>query len=401
MTLHRRIQLAIVVTLCACSSSTSPHGSTSTGPISVPTTGGTVNLPSAGGYSPTLQIASGAPSGVTITATASTSAPASASVASRRVVHVRDQATAVPILYETLSVSATIAASYFLSEQFTSSSAPSAAGALYYVSIVDVTTGTSLGDFSEQNPGGVTGSVTVHNDFYTETGSPTISFNPGDSYVFEFYYLPLVSVTPFARASVVAVGDTLGLQLAANHGDTVPSQTVQGTWASSNTAVATIDASTGVVTGVSAGTVVMTGTFAGMSGADTLTVTSAGGFSVQTATVSGTDTVVVSLTSGGAFALAAGNTESTSEGVVTVSTSTNQQSLPLTATICQTTQDGQCMAAPTATVSTSFPAGASATYSVFLTATSAITTKPTLTVQFTTSTNQIIGSGSVIIETQQ
>jgi hypothetical protein len=403
MTLHRGIQLTIVATLCACSGSTAPKVSTPQGTISIPTAGGTVDLPSAGGYSAALQIASGAPSGVTITATASTTAPASASVVSRSVVRKQVQSDAVPVLYETLTVSADIAAQYFLSQTFSTSSAPSAAGGLYYVSIVDATTGTSLGDFSAASPGGVTGTVTVQDTYYTVTGAPVISFNPGDSYVFEFYYLPLTSVSVSGSRSVVGIGDTLQLTLSAVYPDTVLPVAIQGTWTSSNSSVATIDGSTGLVTGVSAGSVVMTGTFAGKSAADTLTVSSNNlGFTVQTVTASGTDTLVVPFSSGGpgAFAVVGSNQSATSTGTVTVSTSTGGATLPLTATICQTNADGQCLAAPEATVQVSFAPGASATFSVFVTASAAITNNPTLSVLFTAGTNTVIGSGSVIVKTQ-
>jgi len=403
MPLHRRICLAAVAILAACSSSTGPSSSTSkTTALSVPTGGGTIALPAAGGYSPTLQIGSGAPAGVTITAAASTTAPASASVAARGRLHARVLGSAVPILYETLTFSGAIAAQYFLSETFQTSSAPAAAGALYFVSIVDATTDTSLGDFSQANPGGITSSVTVQNTYYTITGAPTISFNPGDAYVFEFYYLPLTSVSVFARSHVVGIGDTLGLQLDAIYPDTILPVQVQGTWSSSNTSVATIDASTGVVTGVSGGTVVMTGTFAGMSGVDTLTVTSGGGFTVTTVSATGTDTVDIPFSTGGsgAFAVLAGNTGATSTGLVTVSTSTGGVTLPLTATICQTTDVGQCMSTPTSTVAVTFTPGASATFGVFLTASAAIPTRPTLSVLFTNAANQVLGTGSVIIKTQ-
>jgi hypothetical protein len=313
------------------------------------------------------------------------------------------QSDAVPILYETLTVSADIAAQYFLSEMFSTSTAPGAVGGLYYVSIVDATTGTSLGDFSAANPGGVTGTVTVHDTYYTVSGAPVISFNPGDSYVFEFYYVPLASVSVSGSRSVVGIGDTLQLTLFAVYPDTVLPVAIQGTWTSSKPSVATIDGSTGLVTGVSAGSVVMTGTFAGKSAADTLTVSSStGGFTVQTVTASGTDTVVVPFTNGGsgAFAVVGSNQSGTSTGVVTVSTSTGGATPPLTATICQTNPNGQCLSAPTATVAASFAPGASATFSVFVTASAAITNNPTLSVLFTAGTNTVIGSGSVIVKTQ-
>jgi trimeric autotransporter adhesin len=402
MTLHRCIRLTIVATLCACGGSTAPKVSNPQGTISIPTAGGSVNLPSAGGYSAALQIASGAPSGVTITATASTTAPASASVVARGSLRTQVQANAVPILYETLTVSADVAAQYFLSETFSTSTAPSAAGGLYYVSIVDVTTGTSLGDFSAANPGGTTGTVTVHDTFFTITGAPVISFNPGDSYVFEFYYVPLASVIVSGRTSVVGISDTLQLTLSAVYSDTTIPVAVQGAWTSSNPAVATVDASTGLVTGVSAGSAIVTGTLAGKSAADTLTVSANSGFTVQTVTSSGTDTLVVpfSNSGSGAFVVVGSNMAATSTGTVTLSTSTGGATLPLTATICQTNANGQCLAAPTATVETSFAPGGSATFSVFVTASAAITNNPTLSVLFTDGTNAVIGSGSVIVKTQ-
>lgn len=402
MTLHRRIQLTLVATLCACSGSTSPKASTSQGTIPIPTAGGAVNLPSAGGYSATLQIAPGAPAGVTITATASTTAPAGASVAPRTILRKQVQTGAVPVLYESLTVSATVAAQYFLSETFSTSSAPGAAGALYYVSIVDATTGTSLGDFSQANPGGLTGTVTIHDTFAVISNESAVSFNPGDSYVFEFYYVPLASVSVSAPSSVVGIGSTLQLTLSAVYADTVLPVAIPGTWTSSNPAVATIDDSTGLVTAVSAGSVVMTGTYGGKSAADTLTVSPHGGFLVQTVTATGNDTVLVPFSTGGAgaFDVAALNSGATSTGSVTVSTSTGGATLPLTATICQTTPNGQCMATPMAAATATFAPGASATFAVFVTASAAITNGPTLSVLFTDATNKVIGSASVIIKTQ-
>jgi hypothetical protein len=75
MRFRRHFQLAVVAALTACGGSTGP-GASPTSTLAVPTAGGTLTLPSAGGFSASLQIGPGAPAGVTITATASMTAPA-------------------------------------------------------------------------------------------------------------------------------------------------------------------------------------------------------------------------------------------------------------------------------------------------------------------------------------
>lgn len=76
----------------------------------------------------------------------------------------------------------------------------------------------------------------------------------------------------------------------------------------------------------------------------------------------------------GAFAVASTNIGATDNVIATVDT--GDATLPLTAAVCQTGAGGRCLAAPNSSVSLSFPAGATPTFSVFVNVTGAIPLSP-------------------------
>jgi hypothetical protein len=104
----------------------------------------------------------------------------------------------------------------------------------------------------------------------------------------------------------------------------------------------------------------------------------------------------------GAFATATVNLGS--GDMITASANTGTASLPLALAICQTDPTtGQCLAAPTASVTTMINPNATPTFSVFATASGAIAFDPAnsrIFVQFADSTNTVRGETSVAVETQ-
>jgi hypothetical protein len=100
----------------------------------------------------------------------------------------------------------------------------------------------------------------------------------------------------------------------------------------------------------------------------------------------------------GTIATATGTLTTSTTSPTSVTISANVGSLPVAATMCQTNANGQCLAPPTQTLPASFAGGATATYSVILTASAAIATPGTLTMDFTQGTT-VIGSGSVLVNT--
>jgi hypothetical protein len=122
------------------------------------------------------------------------------------------------------------------------------------------------------------------------------------------------------------------------------------------------------------------------------------------ATPSGTDTLTIPVGGSGAFVVATENESSQSFSSVTVKTNTGPNpSLPVQVTVCETNpSSGQCMAAPGATVTVApFAAGATPTFSVFVTATAAIASSPNneVVVVFTDGGGKIVGSASALIVT--
>jgi hypothetical protein len=121
-------------------------------------------------------------------------------------------------------------------------------------------------------------------------------------------------------------------------------------------------------------------------------------------TASGTDVLTIPVGGSAAFAVASENQSGQSFPSVTVKTSTGPNpSLPVQVTLCQTNpSSGQCMAAPGPTVTLApFAAGATPTFSVFVTATAAIASSPSneILVLFTSASGTILGSASVLVVT--
>ena len=102
----------------------------------------------------------------------------------------------------------------------------------------------------------------------------------------------------------------------------------------------------------------------------------------------------------GAFAVATDNVGSA--GTLTVSVDTGSTILPLTLTLCATNASAQCLAPPAASVSQSFAAGASPTFSIFATAQAPVAFEPATSrifVRFKDSSGASHGSTSVAVET--
>jgi hypothetical protein len=104
----------------------------------------------------------------------------------------------------------------------------------------------------------------------------------------------------------------------------------------------------------------------------------------------------------GAFATATVNVGT--GDTITASANTGSATLPLALTICQTNpQNGQCQAAPAATVTTTINPNATPTFSIFGTASGTIPFDPAnsrIFVVFSDSSNAVRGETSVAVETQ-
>ncbi len=99
------------------------------------------------------------------------------------------------------------------------------------------------------------------------------------------------------------------------------------------------------------------------------------------------------------FAVGSANVGAT--GDITVSLGDNEQGLPLNLSICQTDADG-CIAPPTATSSLTYPADTTASFAVFVEATSSIANDPAnnrIFITFTDSLGIVRGSTSTAVQT--
>jgi hypothetical protein len=122
---------------------------------------------------------------------------------------------------------------------------------------------------------------------------------------------------------------------------------------------------------------------------------------VFAATASGNGVVNVPVGTQAAFAVAADNQSATSETAINVTTSTN---VPVLVTLCQTNPNsGACLEAPSASVSlASLAANANVTFSVFVSAPTAIPNDPAanlIFVNFEKSDGTVVGSTSVGVTT--
>jgi Chitobiase/beta-hexosaminidase C-terminal domain/FG-GAP-like repeat/FG-GAP repeat len=129
------------------------------------------------------------------------------------------------------------------------------------------------------------------------------------------------------------------------------------------------------------------------------------GYPIETFVVTSSGTNVLTIPVGGstAFTVASENQGGQSYPSVTVKTSSPNPSLPVQVTLCQTNPStGQCMSAPGPTVTLApFAAGATPTFSVFITATAAIASSPSneIVVLFTNASGTVMGSASVLVMT--
>ena len=115
----------------------------------------------------------------------------------------------------------------------------------------------------------------------------------------------------------------------------------------------------------------------GLSSVDVnFTETATANIVAESATSPSGGVVTVPVGGEGAFAVAADNAGNASASVV-VSGDTGDASLPVSIAVCQTNPStGACNATPAPSVTTSFSEGTTATYSVFVTASGAITLSP-------------------------
>jgi len=130
------------------------------------------------------------------------------------------------------------------------------------------------------------------------------------------------------------------------------------------------------------------------------------GYPIETVTVtsSGTNVLTIPVGGSGAFAVATKNQSGQNYPSISVKTSTGANPLlPVQITLCQTNPStGQCMSTPGATLTLApFAAGATPSFSVFVTATAAITSNPSneILVQFTNPSGTVLGSASVLVVT--
>ena len=117
-------------------------------------------------------------------------------------------------------------------------------------------------------------------------------------------------------------------------------------------------------------------------------------------TTPGVLTVPFSRQGAAAFAVATDNVGV--DGTLTVKTDTGSATLPLVVSLCQTNSQGACLAPPSANVSLDFAAGATPTFSFFVTASGSIPFNPggaRIFVRFLDSTGASHGSTSLAVDT--
>jgi phospholipase C len=207
------------LSLAACNSGTSntslapnpvatlPNTASPATSISVPATAGTLSLPTAGGNTPAVSVAAGAPAGLTVAATASVSAPANAPAPSSAARSTSSVTGASPFLYVTLQFSATVQTSLLTSESVTLANGPQT-GFSYYVEIDDITSAPATKVVSI-GPGTVSGStVTIANPTKGNAAFPNLL--AGHTYVLQYYATSAaqgqqVAGSPLAHVIVVTM----------------------------------------------------------------------------------------------------------------------------------------------------------------------------------------------------
>jgi hypothetical protein len=211
---RRRVVLAglllagTVIAGCAAGGSgPSPLAPATTAPSSatsvavVPGTAGTVALPPFNGTTPAFAFVAGAPSGLTLSATQTTTAPSNAPAPSSLARKAEALSGATPFLYITTTFSANVPAGVLSAEVLSlASSLPTTAS--YFCEVDDLTTG-STGKVATYGPGVLSnGTLTISN-----SGTPVLL--GGHTYLFQFYYLtggpsPTPTATAHATASPTA-----------------------------------------------------------------------------------------------------------------------------------------------------------------------------------------------------
>jgi hypothetical protein len=185
------------------------NGNISTTPVATATATSapvTQSIPGTGSLnvaSSTSQVASigftGAPAGITITATSSATAPSGAPGITSLKRAVQSISGAVPFFYVTFSLSANLSSSYITSESVTLT-ASDPTNATYGAAFDDITStpGTELGT---AGPGTISnGVVTIVNG--NSTNAPTLQ--AGHTYLVQFFYVPAASPSPSPTASASA-----------------------------------------------------------------------------------------------------------------------------------------------------------------------------------------------------
>ncbi|MBV8748552.1 MAG: hypothetical protein JO103_02435 [Candidatus Eremiobacteraeota bacterium] len=160
--------------------------------LPVPTSAGTIVLPSLSGMSTSFQIGAGVPAGTTITANESLTAPPNAPAPSSRVRQPQSLSGATNVFYVTVTVSQSFSTQFITGEALTlASTLPT--NALYYVEVDDVTAapGTKIASFG---PANVSGLVAQFVNSGVANGGGSIAV--GHTYLFQFYYLAGSSPTP-------------------------------------------------------------------------------------------------------------------------------------------------------------------------------------------------------------
>lgn len=179
----------LAVAGCIGGSATSvPSGAINAAPSlqALPTAGGTLNVPpAANGQTAAISVGAGAPAGIFVTSSSSTTAPGSAP-APTYLRRLDSLAGAVPFFYVTFSVSAPVSASYLTAESVELMAAQPASG-IYYVEFDD--SGVKLGTSGPATASN--GRVTISN--LGGDNAPTLL--PGHVYLLQFYYLPAGSTS--------------------------------------------------------------------------------------------------------------------------------------------------------------------------------------------------------------
>jgi hypothetical protein len=199
--------LAALVAGCGGGSVSAPGASpgatatplTTTQVAVVPATAGTLGVGSAGGYTAAFAISAGAPAGITLSSTATTTAPAGAPAILSTARKAQAATTAIaPFLVVTATFSANVPAGIIGSDLISTAGA-FAATLEYFVQISDLTRGSS-GTPLTVGPvvPNVSGSLVFSN------GTPAPALTAGHAYLLQFYTIPIPTPSPSPSASATA-----------------------------------------------------------------------------------------------------------------------------------------------------------------------------------------------------